>query len=766
MVIFAFLIRLIPLFSINTNGRIMFIGTDPFYHVRRVVYTVNHFPDTITFDSYINYPYGYEIGWPPLYDQLIAGLALIVGGGNPDTATIEMVAAIFPVILGALTIIPVYYAASSIFDKKTAVISAAIISLIPAHLMVSGAGSTDHHAAEVLLSTTAFALFLLALKYSRETELSFSKIKEADKKNLIKPVLFSAASGLVLTLTIFTWIGAPIFLGLLLIYSFVQYTFDLKEKRQSHYVLFSVLLTYISILLLMTPLIIMGLRPGLEMSGMFLSTFQVVFVVALIAASLASGLIAEAFGKKELQWTYYPVLIIITAIVGLVLVNLIAPGFYSQAIQGINYLSGTGVLETITEAQPLLFDTTFTTSHVWSAFTVFSLTAIIGLVIGAADLHKKKYPAEMVFFITWTLVVLVLTLSQRRFAYMLSINFALLSAYFIDMLYAMWKQDQEEEKNTKRRTKKKPQKTPIWEKAASGAIILLFVVIIGIFAISPLSNVLSSPNTPSEDWQESLTWLESNSPETSYFLEPDQTPEYGVMSWWDYGNWIIYIAKRPAVANNFQTGLEDAATFYVTSNEKKAKSILEKRNARYVITDTWVTTGKLQYIYEIAGEEFLGAKQYEDFVWGEESIRPSIIKLHLFNGNKIDYLRLIHESEGAALKVNFDNSTGNSTEVSNIKIFEYVPGATIYGVAGSNEPVSASTNVTLDSGRTFEYQIQAIANKSGWYELTVPYSTNDTPYGSVVEPYYITDGNATEQLNVDENDVIKGNRIRLDISNQ
>ncbi len=761
---------MISWFNISANGRIMFTGTDSFYHVRRVVYTVQHFPDTITFDSYINFPYGYEIGWPPLYDQAIAGLALIAGGGNPGIATIEMVAAIFPVILGTLTVIPVYFVASNIFDKRTAILSAVIISLIPAHLMISQAGATDHHAAEVLLSTAAFTLFILALKYSHEMKLTISNIKEIDKKLVLKPIFYSIATGLILTLTIFTWIGAPIFLGLLVLYSFVQFTFDLKEKRQSQYMLINVIITYITILLLIVPLIEIGLRPGLEMSGMFLSEFHIIYVVFLLAATAICGIIASTFSKKDVKWTYYPAAIITIGIIGIALLNLIAPDFYHQAMTGIQYLSGdSGVLGTITEAQPILFDGAFTTKYVWSGFTIFSLTAIIGLFVAAVEMNRKKYPAEMVFFVTWTIVILVLTLSQRRFSYMLAINFAVLSGFIIDMLYKQWKKEQEKEKKPQKLSKKKPEKTPLRETIVSTGIILLFVSIVSIFAFSPLVDTLITPNTPSSDWQETLEWLGSNSPDTSYYLEPEQTPEYGVLSWWDYGNWIVYIAKRPVVANNFQTGIEDAARFYVTSDEDEIVPILQKRNVKYVITDTWVTTGKLGYIYDIAGEEFLGAQQYEDFVWGDEKLRPNIINLHFFSGNKVDNLRLIHESEGADLNVKLDNRSDNSTEISNIKIFEYVPGATIYGLANANEMVSARANVTLSSGRSFEYENEAIANESGWYELTVPYSTTEIPYDSIVEPYYVSMSENTEDIeiiSIDEKDVTEGNNIRLDLIQQ
>ncbi len=87
-------------------------------------------------------------------------------------------------------------------------------------------------------------------------------------------------------------------------------------------------------------------------------------------------------------------------------------------------------------------------------------------------------------------------------------------------------------------------------------------------------------------WKESLNWLKNSSPETSYYLQPSETPEYGVLSWWDYGNWIVYISKRPAVSNNFQTNVDDSAHFFMTDSEQEAKAIMDKFKVKYVMTDS------------------------------------------------------------------------------------------------------------------------------------------------------------------------------------
>ena len=75
--------------SLTENG-VLLPGYDEYYHMRRILFTANHFPNTLWFDSYLNYPQGLEITWPPLFDQISA--ALCVAFGQHSKAGVEMVA--------------------------------------------------------------------------------------------------------------------------------------------------------------------------------------------------------------------------------------------------------------------------------------------------------------------------------------------------------------------------------------------------------------------------------------------------------------------------------------------------------------------------------------------------------------------------------------------------------------------------------------------------------------------------------------------------
>ncbi len=181
---------------------VLFVGYDEFYHMRRILYTVSHFPNTLWFDSYLDYPHGMNITWPPFFDQLMAAVSLAFGQHSQHG--IEMISAIVPVIIGSIAIVAVYYMIREIFDRKVAIMSAFMTALAPYYLQKSMMGETDHHSLEVLL--LIFAVMFLVLALSRKE----------------RRYLFAVAAGVSMAGLAYTWIGSSAYFGLILIYALVQ----------------------------------------------------------------------------------------------------------------------------------------------------------------------------------------------------------------------------------------------------------------------------------------------------------------------------------------------------------------------------------------------------------------------------------------------------------------------------------------------------------------------------------------------------------------
>lgn len=800
----GFIMRMLSYASLTAGGDITFTGYDEFYHMRRILYTTFNFPHFLNFDTYINYPYGFEVGWPPFFDLLGALLALILGAGQPDIHTVEFAGAILPVLLGVLTIIPVYLIGASVFDRRTGLAGAIAFAVVPAHVYISRFGTVDHHVAEVFLSTVAYALFIIALKLAGESRLSSDSLKNiSSDKKFITPLVLSAVSGLFFSLFIFTWVGAPAFVSFIVLYALVQATLDLKAGRKSDYVFICSAATLFTTLIFTIPLSAGAVRQGLEMSAMYLSWFQAVLVLVMFVGIFLLWGFSAYISKKEMDWRYYPGVLIFVFVSGIVFLRIFSVEYYAFIVEGLRFFSGKGeYISTIAEAVPLFLtgQGKFTLSAVIGSFGLTFLTAVVGFFLLVLESKNEKSKPEGVFFLVWTLFYAYLALSQRRFTYLFAINVSIITAYILWVLLESLDFEKEVKKLIKPRTEAKRDSVPAFQagkksalktkskskarqvsepgnkiaepdyfKLVSGVALIAFVFVPSVWiCVTYATNAVSV----GPEWQDSLEWLEASTPETSYYLEPSEIPEYGVLSWWDYGNWIIYEGERPAISNNFQTGVEDSARFFITDSEEEAKTIVEKLNVKYVITDTLMAEGKFSSIAEIAGKEI--GDYYEVKTVQENTglrtvatpkqslLQTQVYKLHKLDGTSLGNFRLVHESA-------IGSTENESSKENTVKVFEYVKGATLSGTVNPNETVMATLELSSNTGREFVYQKGEVADENGLFEITVPYSTeskgNDVRADAA---YSLTAGeNSTVYwVQVTENDVLNGKRIDINIPDE
>jgi dolichyl-diphosphooligosaccharide--protein glycosyltransferase len=798
VVLIAFLMRMISYSAVTANGSINVLGYDSFYHMRRILYTAVNFPQPLNFDSYINYPNGFEVGWPPLFDFLGALLANILGGGHPSLHTTEFAGALLPVLLGVLAIIPLYIAAASVFDRKTALLGALIFAVIPAHVYISRFGAVDHHVAETLLSTSAYACFLLALKWAREGSLSLTSLKTiSSEKKLIKSLALAGASGLFFALLIYTWIGAPVFVSFIVFYAFIQTTLDLKAGKSSAYLLICSTVTLLATLIFTIPLSAESLRPGLEMSAMYVSWFQVFYMFIMIVGTLILWGFSLYISKRDLDWKYYPAALILVSVAGLLSLRIFSAESYSFIIEGMNFFLGKGeYIGTIVEALPMFLTAQgkLTFSPVLGSLGLCFLSTLGGFFLLGLEWKGEKAKPEGVFFLLWSVFFAYLTLSQRRFSYLFAVNVSILTSYFLWVLLQSFNFETEvrklvkfgsiSEKNAvpavkagkevKSKTKSKSKTNnssvsknnsqPDYFKIVSSLILLGLVFIPCTWAGLAFAK---DQGVIDPVWKDSLTWLGTSSPETSYYLDPSGTPEYGVLSWWDYGNWIVYKAKRPAVSNNFQTGVDDSAHFFTTASEEEAKAIMEKLKVKYVITDNLMAGGKFGSIVELAGGDISkylnvqtvsGNGGFQTVATAKkEYTETEVYKLQQLDGSNLGNLRLVHESTASVE----DNDT-----TSDVKIFEFVPGARLSGTADPGQNITVTLELSSNTGRKFTYQNEVTSDKNGSFEITVPYSTENKAGGvNALSTYSLNaGGNATiSEIKVTENDVLKGNRVEVKI---
>jgi oligosaccharyl transferase (archaeosortase A-associated) len=726
ILLLGFLLRIYAGRNTIQGGNVIFQGYDEFYHMRRVLYTVTHFPNTIWFDSYINYPLGSNITWPPLFDQSIAAAAL--GLGQHSQHGIEVVGAIMPVVFGSAAIIVVYIMIREIFGRNIALLSAFMTALAPFFLLKTMLGATDHHSLEVLLFLCAVMFLVLA-------------ISQANRR-----LLFAAALGISMAALAYTWAGAAAYFGVIFIYFAIQLTVDLKENIPPSKELF--------IALLISLIIALGLTlPFWSKEWMSSSFFGLGAVAA--GAIFLFGLGKIIFDKK-VHWAAFP-----AAAIGLAGVLIIISKLFSSMpvferinaliITGGEYVLGGGMAGMISEAEPLfsrpeyLFANAIPTSLGWNL-----IFAVVALVILIRYIWLEREAAELkrgkILFLVFASYSLILTLGQVRFLYISSVVMGILISILFFMAYEYVI------KKSKARNNQSKLLLP-----------LLFLVLILPSVSQDVYYTYTVPQL-NGDWLESLKWLEQNSNTTSYYNDPIESPEYSLMVWWDYGNWALYEAKRPVVSNNFQVGVEDAARFYLSKNETEAIDILDNRTSKYVIADYSMIFGKINAIALWGGKN--PSDYFVDKQVGSQMIRSPtenlrqtmLARLYVLDGNDMGHIRLVHESP---TKV----GGGGTPEASIVKIFEYVPGAIIKIITQPHQIVGVQLNMTSNQGRSFTYANKGFPQSDG-YEVRVPYSKEKKYDTHAVDPYLVFSGNSSSdfkytKVEVTVDDIINGHTIEV-----
>lgn len=570
----AFTVRMATYDSIFVGDKIRLLEFDTYYHMRRVVSFADNFPHIWDFDTYLDYPYGNVVGWPFLYDWIIALVANIIGFGHPSQYLTESTGVYFPVFIGSLSVVVIYFLSKEIFfdiDKKWQIgfIGGLFLTILPAFVQVSFLGFVDHHVAEVLLSLTIYLFLLKSLRV------------ESFKNRII----FLSLAGFVLILALFTWAGSPIFIGIILIYYIIQNIIDKKYRN----------------------------------------LFAMIGILSILY----------------------------------IVMYLLFPETYQFLSSGLNFLTKEGlVLQQIQETQSLFFTFggKFTSEPSWNAFNITLYLAIIGMSLLMIKIvnHSLRPTSARIMFLTWTSIVLVLNLYQMRFVYLFAANVAILSAYLIVELINSNK---------------------IYIQIAG---VCLFVPIL-IFSYQMDNNMAREPLMLSNDWFVSLEWLKNNTPDpdSDWSLpSKDKIPNYGVMSWWDYGNYILYLSQRPVVANNFQLGVEDLSKFLTSENESDANNIIDKRKVRYVIVDyrsglnffrsggnvrlrgVWMTAARL------SGKN---PRYYLDKnnLPNQNYFNTTYAKLYLYDGKGLNNYKLIYKSQTRYPDI-------FNRPIEEIKIFEYI----------------------------------------------------------------------------------------------
>jgi asparagine N-glycosylation enzyme membrane subunit Stt3 len=366
VIVLGFALRLSVWPRVFHGGRVYLDGPDGYYHLRRAAMTLQHWPAVPQFDLGINYPAGGTISWPPLFDGLLATLALPF---RSDRA-LEVIGAFLPPLLGALQLIVLYMLVHSLRGRRAALVAVAIAAILPAVVRYTLLGNLDHD------PFFSLCLLISLLGIARENA----------------PLV---AAGFAFG--ILGWTGALVQIVIVTLVTLVLWR---KEAARA-----------LALGAAVAAIVVLPFVLGSAWRSATFEGLSWLHVGVLVAAAFVGSLVSRLRG-----------LAVVSGIALLVL----APICIRPLIAGTRYAAGDApILTMVAEAQPLLrLFGTFDVRPMLIRFGLLPLLAI-GLVVSRLrglgvgeprDLETSR-PRDLLFVAPWVIVTFTLALLHSRFSF-------------------------------------------------------------------------------------------------------------------------------------------------------------------------------------------------------------------------------------------------------------------------------------------------------------------------------------------------------------
>ena len=637
---------------------VKFVGTDSWYHMRIIDSLLHNFPHINPIDPYFLFPQPMHLGIERFFDDFAATIILVLSMGSPSQQTIDLIGAYLPAVLGALVVVPVYFIGKNLFNKWVGVIAAGLIAFSPGEFLGrSIIGQMDHHVFEVLSTTLAVMFIIMAIRNARQKEISFNNIKAFNWAIIGKPLVYSFIAGCFLAIYLNAWLGGLLFIFILFIYFVVQFVIDYYNNNSSDYLLTVGLVTFV------TTLILTLILPH--------NTMQIVALVIASLTVIVLWILSRFLSSHGAKAGSYLGGVFGFGVLAVLVLVVLKPELLTEIWSNFMVLLPTGARQSIEESKPIFFPAgEFSFEVVWLNFTTGAFLSLIGLGVCIYQVTKRNEP-DKVLLIVWTLGMLLITVSMRRFAYYSAVNVAVLSALigWSMLKFFGFREDAVQPVTALKGPLKKAEYKKLKNKerkSNQGLVVKVFGAIV-VFLIVFLPNIVyardnaDSPQfAPTNAWYESLLWLKNNTPEPYgsadfYYARYDtsfkQPPgAYGVAAQWDYGYWITRIGHRSPIINpGVFNGRDLLSKYFVAQDEASAESNGAARESKYIMVsyDDAMPARKYYSLLEYAGiNQFT---QYDVYVqknqgrfenillYYPEYYRSLIVRLYNFDGSSVTH---------------------------------------------------------------------------------------------------------------------------------
>jgi dolichyl-diphosphooligosaccharide--protein glycosyltransferase len=466
--------------------------------------------------------------------------------------------------------------------------------------------------------------------------------------------------------------------------------------------------------LIPTAMILPYCLSNLTFQSVYYSLTQPILLLAAFVGVCIFYFTSDVLKKNKVEKWVYPVTIVGMGAAGILILYMLAPGLFGIVQYGLTQLNPSGGLLTVQEAWPTIIDRStmgFTLDVLSTNYMLVLWTALLGL-IALVFMALRSGRQSMLAFLVWNIVMTIALIVQNRFTYYYGVNAALLTACLATGMFGLvgagtlkanFIKKVDGLENFQRFVKKN------MGSCITVVVLAIFFLFIAIYPATPLSDPRSLNITEKDgilfqtakagssgmpyEWYDALLWMKNHTPDpqgspvsASFDYQKGQyypptgnssgmynypSSAYGVMSWWDYGHMIEYVANRIPDANPFQAGIIEqngttgASPYFCSTDEDKSVQMLDQLDSRYVVIDNQMATGKFyaiqKWIGDTEGWEYLNQSAFVFFdgtsAYMNNNQVPVVLDTNKWNSSIMNRLyyddcdgmshyRLVYESAG------------------------------------------------------------------------------------------------------------------------
>jgi dolichyl-diphosphooligosaccharide--protein glycosyltransferase len=702
---------------------VVFPPGDAHYHVRRSLQAWIHFPRVLLWDSYINFPDGAAISWPPLFDLVVAGAARLF---VRDPARFDAFVAWVPPAIGVLALWPAYLLGARLGTRATGLGAALLLALLPFSVSYSRVGQLDHHSAVALIGGW----------------LLYATVEVVDSKRA------RGRAALVLCIArvamLLTWHGSLLYLVLVDVMLFV--TAAIGARRDIHVVQAA---SAAGAWLVVAPLVWLFPEPlGGPYSAIALSRLH---VLAMLGVALVSTGLFWLDRPREGSERRTPARRLgATAALGLGVAGLflLLPGPREGLEPAFRFLTMTDAVGARTGEQLPLFSIFGRPSgrpvtEVWGFLAWLIPILPVGVVWGARPEAKRAAWIVAAFCLYFG----VLATLQRRYGNDLGPSLAVAAAVSIAALSS----------HALRAVGVSRHATA--PAAAAIGLLLLAPPIFGPYRARAASAVHAlqggyagqdrALKTVSGSVTRFLEEVRKGTPPAGGFSDVTLVPQYGVVADPNLGHALQNVAERPTPTDPFwsfigEQSWERAAALLSAENEAHALEMSEALGARYVVTMSSASTAGLEgWLHDGDGLTHAGRPRSEHFRLVTEGPRKGVPLAAAFR-----------DGEGRA-----------SADTPPYKLFEIVNGALLEIRTQPGDEVRVALGLSAPARRKLVWRANERAGSDGVARVRVVYPTSQATASGLVHAngvYHIGTASGSLSAQVTEHEIATGSILRID----